>query len=109
MADKIVADLRKNAPEAIRITKEKLAAFLKPGGSFSYCLKNSSPRSQGMPVTFVGAWEGDINATIICSSDILNYLYAALDLADFRAPIYGADDWQRYLAVLEANKAKAEK
>ena len=108
LADEIVRELRERAPEAIRITKEKLAPFLKPGGSFSYCLTHSSARSQGMPVTFENAWEGDINATIICSSDILVYLYTALELIDKRVPIYGEDDMARYVKILEENKAKYE-
>lgn len=108
LADEIVRELRERAPETIRITKEKLKPFLKPGGSFSYCLTHSGPRSQGMPVTFENAWEGDINATIICSSDILVYLYSALELSDKRVPIYGEDDMARYVSVLEANKAKYE-
>ena len=108
LADEIVRELRERAPETIRITKEKLKPFLKPGGSFSYCLAHSSARSQGMPMTFEHAWEGDVNATIICSSDILVYLYTALELSDKRVPIYGEDDMARYVSVLEANKAKME-
>jgi hypothetical protein len=61
-----------------------------------------------MPVTFENAWEGDINATIICSSDILVYLYTALELIDKRVPIYGEDDMARYVEILEENKAKYE-
>ena len=109
LADEIVRELRENAPETLRLTKEKLAAFAKPGGSFSYCLTHSSARSQGMPVTFENAWEGDINATIICSSDILNYIYLALELPGAKVPIFGEDDLERYLAILEANREKALK
>jgi len=106
IADSIVRQLRERAPQAIRTTAEKLAVFAKPGGSFSYTPKASSARSQGMPVTFQGIHEGDINATIICSSDILGYLYAALELSDVTVPIYGPEDMDRYRAVLEQNRAK---
>ncbi|MBO5315584.1 MAG: hypothetical protein J6B48_04040 [Clostridia bacterium] len=106
MADKIVEDLRKMAPEAIRITKEKLSVFAKPYGSFSYTPMASAGRSQGMPVTFRGAYEGDVNATIICSSDILGYMYSALELSDVRVPIYSPLDFERYIEILEKNRAK---
>ena len=108
LADEIVRELRERAPRDIRITKEKLEAFKKPGGSFSYCITHSAPRSQGMPMTFENAWEGDINATIICSSDILVYFYTALELSDKRVPIYGEDDMARYVSILEANKIRFE-
>ena len=106
MADKIVADLREMAPEAIRITKEKLSVFAKPYGSFSYTPMASAGRSQGMPVTFRGAYEGDVNATVICSSDILGYMYSALELSDVRIPIYYPEDFERYIEILEKNRAK---
>jgi len=106
MSDKIVADLRETAPETIRITKEKLAVFAKPYGSFSYTPMASAARSQGMPVTFNGAFEGDVNATIICSSDILSYMYSALELSDVKVPIYSTEDFERYVAILEKRKAK---
>lgn len=106
MADKIVADLREMAPQAIRITKEKLSVFAKPYGSFSYTPMASSARSQGMPVTFNGAFEGDVNATIICSSDILGYMYSALELSDVKIPIYYPEDFERYVNILERRKAQ---
>lgn len=106
MADKIVEDLRKTAPEAIRITKEKLAVFAKPYGSFSYGPMASAGRSQGMPVTFRGAYEGDVNATIICSSDILGYMYSALELSDVSVPIYSPEDFERYVSIIEKNRKK---
>ena len=60
-----------------------------------------------MPVTFENAFEGDINATIICSSDILNYIYLALELPGARVPIFGEDDLERYIAILEKNRENA--
>ena len=106
MADKIVCDLREMAPEAIRITKEKLSVFAKPYGSFSYTPKASSARSQGMPVTFNGAYEGDVNATIICSSDILDYMYSALELSSVQIPIYCPEDFDRFIGILEEKRKK---
>jgi len=95
--------LREKAPEALLVTKEKLLPFKKESGSFSYCLKASSARSQGCPVTHENMWEGDVNATIICSSDILNYVYASLGLSDIKVPIFGEEEMKRYIEIVESN------
>ena len=101
--DKILHELRLRAPEAIRATKKKLAIFKKPDGSYSYTPKYSSARSQGCPVTHENSVEGDVNATIICSSDILPYLYGSLGIGALRAPIFGSEDMKRYLDIIENN------
>ena len=53
-------------------------------------------------------WEGDVNATIICSSDILNYVYASLGLSDIKVPIFGEDEMKRYIEIVEENYAKCK-
>lgn len=100
---KVLALLYERAAEALKNTKEKLLGFKKPDGSYSYTLKYSSARSQGCPVTHEEMAEGDVNATIICSSDILTYIYGALDLKDCRAPIFGKEDMERYLSIIKKN------
>ena len=101
-AKKILAELRRRAPEALRLTREKLRVFRKECGSYSYCPTHSATRSQGCPAAVADAWEGDINATIICSSDILNYIYAALDLYEYRVPIFSSADAKRFYELIEA-------
>ena len=101
MADKIVADLRETAPEAIRITKEKLSVFKKPDGSFSYSPLYSSARSQGCPVTAEKSVEGDVNATCICSSDIVYYICSALGIEDIIPPIFGDAERAKMLEIFE--------
>ena len=101
--NRVLALLYERAAEGLKNTKEKLLGFKKPDGSYSYTPKYSSARSQGCPVTHEEMAEGDINATIICSSDILTYIYGALDLREFRAPIFGKEDMERYLAIIEKN------
>lgn len=103
---RLLEHLRKRAPEALSATREKLLAFKKESGSFSYCRTCSSARSQGCPVTHEAMAEGDVNATIICSSDILNYIYASLGLSDIKVPIFGARQMKRYLEIVEENYRK---
>ena len=93
--------LLESAPYAIEVTAKKLAAFLKPDGSFSYGVQYSAATSQGMPVAIPNSYEGDVNGTLICTSDILNYIYSALGLASFRVPIYTYNDWRHYLSIIE--------
>ena len=101
-ADRILSELRKRAPEALRATKEKLAVFKKERGSYSYCPNHSSTRSQGCPAAVPNSWEGDVNATIICSSDILGYIYGVLDLTEYRVPIFSPADAKRFKELIEA-------
>ena len=103
---KVLRLLYERAPEGLKKTKEKLLGFKKPDGSYSYTLKYSSARSQGCPVTHEAMVEGDVNATIICSSDILAYIYGALDLRDLRAPIFGKEDMDRYIEIIRENEKK---
>ncbi len=56
--------LLERAPELIRMTAKKLSAYLRPDGSFSYCTHQSCITSQGA-VASLGAYEGDVNATVI--------------------------------------------
>ena len=102
----IRAELLADAPNAIKITREKVAKFLKDDGSFSYYQNKTSHGSMGMPVAVPNMNEGDVNATIICSSDILGYMYSALELSDVRVPIYSPLDFARYIEILEKNRAK---
>ena len=105
---RLLSLLRERASEALLATKEKLLIFKKESGSFSYCRNSSSARSQGCPVTHEGMVEGDVNATIICSSDILNYVYASLGLSDLRVPIFGEREMKKYLEIVDENYAKCK-
>jgi len=99
-AAEVLSDLRANAAVALQATAEKIAVFKKEDGSFSYTPNASSANSQGCPVAVPGTNEGDVNATVICTSDILTYIYSALDLSDYRVPMYTSYDMRRYLSIL---------
>lgn len=100
LADEVVDQLRAKAPDLIRDSAKKLSVFRKVDGSFSYTPNASSANSQGCPVAIRGTNEGDVNATVICSSDILVYIYSALNVSD-RVPIYTYADWLEYKYTLE--------
>ena len=103
-AEEIVTTLRKRAPEAIRRSYEKLAQFGKPDGGFSYrpdasCHK-TAPTSQGMPVAIQGKQESDVNATVIASTLMVASMFSALELNEYKIPIYDHEDLPRVLALL---------
>ena len=107
IADEICKQLYANAKEWLITTKEKFMGFKKPYGSFSYTLTASSARSQGCPVAYQGMHEGDINATIIASSELLYYVYAALELLDYAVPIFGEEHMTKYRKLLDEQYEKA--
>ena len=63
-AEKLLCD---NARLLIKTTKEKLAVFMKPDGSFSYNYNRSTPISQMVEVS-LGLDEGDMNAVALADS-----------------------------------------
>ena len=97
MLDELLA----NAPAALAATKAKILVFKKSDGSFSYKPDSSASNSQGAPVAIPGTNEGDVNATVICSSDILVYVYGALGVSNYSVSIYTYNDWRRYENILE--------
>ncbi len=108
LADKIIRNLRRAAPPAIRKCKEKISVFQKPDGSFSYGPKYTSSTSQGMPVAFLDCAEGDINATGIASSGLTFYMMRALDLQDYKPHIFGKKEYERYLEIIEENRTNSK-
>lgn len=59
--------LRDNAERLVRTTAEKISAFRREDGSFSYLRDRSTPRSQMVTVS-LGLCEGDMNATALMDS-----------------------------------------
>ncbi|MBO5010643.1 MAG: hypothetical protein J6D20_08110 [Clostridia bacterium] len=107
-ADEIVGNIRKtlrdNAPELIRATAAKQGKFMCDDGSFSYTVACSSSTSQGMPVAIPGTKEGDVNATVICTTGTISNMMNALGYDSI--PLLTPSDFNKYLAVIEENKAK---
>ena len=110
MADKTAAEelistinaaITAKAPEAIKITKEKTSNFLIIDGSFSYLIGHSSDTSTGMPTAVVNSYEGDVNATLICTGGLIGHINNALDLPKVNP--YGLADWYRFCDIIESN------
>lgn len=102
-ADRIIENLRKIAPPAIRKTKEKILDFKQADGGFSYCMTNPCPTSQGMPVCIPGLPESDVNATIIGSHELVGYIYSALGLSKYKVAMFGDCHFEKYISIIENN------
>ena len=106
LAETIAKGLISRAPEAIRATAKKALDFRKTDGSFSYCKKESSYVSQAAHVAVKGTNEGDVNATILLSSETIDKIFRALELSDFVVPLFGKDHRDRFFAEISKHKCK---
>ena len=81
-----------NAVNCIKQTARKLVDFQKPDGSYSYTKTSSASTSQGVPIAVPGSFEGDVNAALLGSDDVVSCIYSALGLSDFFVPFYTYTD-----------------
>ena len=101
MADKILKKTIIGAPVAIRKTKEKILTFAIGDGSFAAGPSHeSSGQSQGAWVDYKGTKTGNLNASIINSGEILDKIYASMELGDFFVPVFGKEDYRKFLEAL---------
>ncbi|MBQ8322288.1 MAG: hypothetical protein IJX92_08000 [Clostridia bacterium] len=102
----IRATLHERAPELIEATMRKQGAFICEDGSFSYTVKSSSATSQSMPVAIPKTKEGDVNATVICTTGTLGNMFDALGYP--RVPILYRSDFNRFIDLIEEKKAEID-
>ena len=102
----ILDRVQREALGAIKATKEKIAPFKKPDHAFSYCREYPAPTSQGAPVCIPYLPEGDMNATVISVTLMIEMVYNALGLFDKMVPLFGKEEGERFLAIVEENRKK---
>ena len=100
-ADEIILNLLQQSPGAIKVSMEKIYAFQKLDGSFSYGRNASSSTSQGMPVAVPGTNEGDVNATVIASTGLLGNIYSALRLTSYTVRLFGEYERRQFVEIIE--------
>jgi len=101
LAAQIIDEVRADAVYAVKVTAEKMKAHQKPDGSFSYFEDRSSATSQNAPVAIPDTNEGDVNATVIFTYGILDYMYDTLGFGSY-APILTDCDRKAFVQILEA-------
>lgn len=106
----IITNIRKelaaNAPALIEATAAKQGKFMCDDGSFSYTVKGSSFTSQGLPVAIRNTKEGDVNATVICTTGTLGLMMSAFGASTI--PILTRSDFLRYINIIEENRSKLD-
>ncbi len=100
-ADEIYGRLLKMAPEAIARAKYKTEGFMKPDGAFSFMRDRSTHRSQEAPVSVEGVLESDVNASVLCTSGLVNNIVRALGCEEVKVPLYTRFDYNRFLFSLK--------
>ena len=96
---RVKAEMLRRAPECIRATTRKITPFKCEDGSYSYFYDTTCPTSQGAIVAQM-IKEGDINATTINSSGVLNRSLVALELSKFAPKIYGKEGHDAFFDAL---------
>ena len=108
LAEDILRDVRAAAVKGLIKTKEKITPFKKPDHAFSYCRECPASQSQGMPVCIPGLPEGDVNATVMAVTLMVENIFISLGLIDYLVPIYGEDEANRFLEIIEENRKKVK-
>ena len=98
-AARIDAEMLRRAPECILATKRKIHPFKCEDGSYSYFFDTTCPVSQGAIVANM-IKEGDVNASIINTTGLLNRSLDVLDLAKFAPKIYGKEGREAFFSAL---------
>lgn len=108
LCEDILKEVRAAAVEGLIKTKEKILPFKKPDHAFSYCRECPASQSQGMPVCIPGLPEGDVNATVMAVTLMVENIFISLGLIDYLVPIYGEDEAKRFLEIIEENRKKVK-
>ena len=96
-------ELRENAAALITATMNKQGIFRREDGSFAYTVNGPSETSQGLPVVPKKYYnEGDVNATIICTTGTLAHMFNALGYS--KVPILYRSDLNLFLDIVEGNR-----
>ena len=102
IAKKLRADFTNQLPQMIISSANKVSAFKKKDGAFSYKPESSSYHSQGAPVAVPFTAEGDVNGNALASSGITANIAASLGIE--RIPLYTIEDSEFFFELIESAK-----
>lgn len=100
LAESLKSEMTEKLPEMIRATADKVQAFQKADGSFSYKPEGSSYHSQGAPVAVPFTAEGDVNGNSLASSGIAAHIASSLGIP--RIPFYTEEDSKFFFELIES-------
>lgn len=99
----VYAKVRAAAPEMIRKTVEKLRAFKRPDGAFSYCIGYAAPYTQGTHVS-LGIDESEVNGTVLAINGVSRSIFACLGVT--RPPVFSCEDVERLVEIMSGWEPK---
>lgn len=108
-AEALSLEVIRRAPEAIRMSADKLVDYGYEDGSYSYCKGHPSYTNQGMPSAVPGHAEGDANGNGCAVVGLVPSVFGALGLSDLFVPIFTGEDFEYYISLLEEKKAEYER
>lgn len=103
LADSLRSVIKQHAARLISITTAKVAPCKKADGGFGYFYNRGCVISQSAPVG-LEQLEGDINASGICSTGIVNPVCALLEIP--RIPLFGIEDSKLFYELIENAEVK---
>ena len=98
MSEFIHNGLERDGARAILNSYDKYLPYRYDDGSFSDNVGSAAANHNGLPVG-LGLAEGDTNATSIAVG-VVNNMYNAFDLADYKVPLYTESDWMRFIGII---------
>ena len=100
-AERIRAEILAKAPAMIRNTADKVIAFRKEDGSFSYSPNGGTYRSQGALVANPKANEGDVNGNGLASTGVIRNVCSALGIPVI--PFFTVEDSEFFFELIDAS------
>ncbi len=101
LADRVQDQLIRSAPEALICARHKTEGFMKPDGAFSFMRDRSTHCSQEAPVSVEGVLESDVNASVLCTSGLVNSICRSLGCGEVKVPLYTEYDYGKFLSALK--------
>lgn len=97
--EKVYEKIRAAAPEMIRKTAKKLAAFKRSDGAFSYCIGYAAPYTQGVHVS-LGIDEGEVNGSVLAVNGVTRSIFACLGIP--RPSLYSILDVEHLINIMSS-------
>ena len=92
------------APEAIRVTTEKIQRYRKCDGAYGVSATDGQGSAYGSIIAFLGTNESNINGNACASSALIDGVYFGLDIQDLKVPLMPYDALDEYLSIIERNE-----
>ncbi len=99
-ADKLLQYTYSLAVDGIRRTRDKIAVYKKPDGALSYCPNYCVPVNHMLPTSVEKTYESDMNGTSCGCIALIESVFRALELDEYRIPLFPMSECDRFFALL---------